>query len=231
MAQHDYVIDNQTAPNFRADLNSALAAIVSTNSGASEPSTTYGNMMWYDTTAKILKMRNEADDAWIDLGTLDQVANTFAANVALASQAEAQAGTNNTRPITPLRLREGLNASGSAPIYACRAWVNFNGTNGSYPRQWECVECDNGSKLAITRSTSSHAMPDENYALTFLLDSDFDHGEPIHRCRDPSKCLHAAEFERAFKLPDFYWIKLCVGQFEHRHARGLRRHLPLKGTP
>jgi hypothetical protein len=77
MAQHDYVIDNQTAPNFRADLNSALAAIVSTNSGSSAPSTTYANMMWYDTTANILKMRNEADDTWINVGYLDQSANAF----------------------------------------------------------------------------------------------------------------------------------------------------------
>jgi hypothetical protein len=77
MAQHDYVIDNQTAPNFRADLNNALAAIVSTNSGSSAPSTTYANMMWYDTSANILKMRNEADDAWISVGYLDQSANAF----------------------------------------------------------------------------------------------------------------------------------------------------------
>jgi hypothetical protein len=48
--------------------------------------------------------------------------------VSLASSAEAIAGTDNTKTITPLRLREGLNAAGNAPVYACRAWVNFNGT-------------------------------------------------------------------------------------------------------
>jgi hypothetical protein len=46
----------------------------------------------------------------------------------IASTAEAGAGTNNTNFITPLRMREGFNASGTAPVYACRAWVNFNGT-------------------------------------------------------------------------------------------------------
>lgn len=46
----------------------------------------------------------------------------------IASTAEAQAGTNNTNFLTPLRMREGFNASGSAPVYACRAWVNFDGT-------------------------------------------------------------------------------------------------------
>jgi len=77
MSQSDYVIDNQTAPNFRADLNLALQALASTSSGATAPSTTYANMLWYDTATNILKMRSEANDAWIDLGTLDQSTNTF----------------------------------------------------------------------------------------------------------------------------------------------------------
>jgi len=46
----------------------------------------------------------------------------------ICSDAEAIAGTINTKLITPLRLRDALNSSGSAPIYACRAWVNFNGS-------------------------------------------------------------------------------------------------------
>ena len=77
MSQNDFVITNQTAPNFRADLNLALQALASNSSGASAPATTYANMLWYDTSSNILKMRNEADDAWIDLGTLDQSGNTF----------------------------------------------------------------------------------------------------------------------------------------------------------
>jgi len=47
--------------------------------------------------------------------------------IEIASTAEAQAGTDNAKAITPLRLREGLNAFGTAPVFACRAWVNFNG--------------------------------------------------------------------------------------------------------
>ena len=77
MAQHDYSIANQTAASLRTDLNNVLAAIVSNNSGATAPADTYANMFWYDTTANILKMRNEADDAWISLGYLDQTADAF----------------------------------------------------------------------------------------------------------------------------------------------------------
>ena len=53
---------------------------------------------------------------------------TVAGIIELATSAEARAGTNDTTAITPLKLRNALNASGEAPIYACRAWVNFNGT-------------------------------------------------------------------------------------------------------
>ena len=76
MSQHDYVIDNQTFPNTRTDLNNALAAIVSTNAGATAPTTTYAYQLWYDTTNNLLKMRNANDDAWISLLTFDQVADT-----------------------------------------------------------------------------------------------------------------------------------------------------------
>ena len=70
MATHDYVLDNATGANFRADLNLALAAIVSNNSNSSAPSTTYAYQWWADTTANILKIRNSANDAWISLFTL-----------------------------------------------------------------------------------------------------------------------------------------------------------------
>ena len=75
MANHDYNIANQTAPNFRADLNNALLAIVSTNSGSSAPSTTFANQLWYDTTNNKLMMRNEADNAWITVFESDQTNN------------------------------------------------------------------------------------------------------------------------------------------------------------
>jgi len=77
MAQHDFDIANQSAPNFRSDLNDALEALASLSSGGTAPSTTYANMLWYDTANNILKMRSEADDAWISIGYIDQTANAF----------------------------------------------------------------------------------------------------------------------------------------------------------
>ena len=110
MATHDYVIDNQSAPAFRSDLNNALLAIVSQNSNATAPATTYANMIWYDTTNNQIKKRNEANSAWITLGTIDEGAGTFtpSGERALATEADAEAGTNNTTLMTPLRTAQAM---------------------------------------------------------------------------------------------------------------------------
>ena len=70
MAQHDYIIANQSGAAFRSDVNNGLAAIVSQNSGATLPSTTYAYQWWADTTTGLLKIRNAANSAWITVGTL-----------------------------------------------------------------------------------------------------------------------------------------------------------------
>ena len=84
----------------------------------------------------------------------------------LASQGQAEAGTDNTTLMTPLRLRNALNAAGSAPTYACRAWVNFNGTGTVAIRASGNVSSitDNGTgDYSVNFAT---AMPDANYAVT-----------------------------------------------------------------
>jgi hypothetical protein len=83
MAQHDYIIENQSGAAFRADLNNALSAIVSQNSGANEPSTTYTYQWWADTTTGLLKLRNAANSAWITIGTL------ASANLGLLTSSDA----------------------------------------------------------------------------------------------------------------------------------------------
>ncbi len=67
MATHDYVLDNQSGANFRADLNNALQAIVSNNSSASEPATMYAYQIWVDTSNNLLKIRNSSNNGWVTL--------------------------------------------------------------------------------------------------------------------------------------------------------------------
>ena len=71
MAQHDYVIDNGTGSVVRADINSVLQAIASNNSGGSDPSTTYALQYYADTGDTILKLRNAANDGFVNLRKFD----------------------------------------------------------------------------------------------------------------------------------------------------------------
>jgi len=71
MATHDYNLANQSGASFRSDLNDALQAVLTNNSSASAPSTTAAYMLWADTNTGILKIRNSANDAWVELLQLD----------------------------------------------------------------------------------------------------------------------------------------------------------------
>jgi hypothetical protein len=108
MAQHDYDIINQTSSELRTDLNNALAAIVSQNSGDTEPSTPFSSQIWYDTLTNILKQRNESNSAWITLGTVNEGAGKFEPNQTFATQAEALARTLDTVAMTPLRTNDAI---------------------------------------------------------------------------------------------------------------------------
>ena len=77
MAQHDYNIANQSFPSFRSDLNNALSAIQTTNSGTSRPTGAVAGQIWLDTTSATsptLKFYDGADD--ISLATINYTANT-----------------------------------------------------------------------------------------------------------------------------------------------------------
>jgi len=77
MANHDYVIDNGTGSAVRTDINSALQAIGTSNSGNSAPSTIVGaGMQWWDSDGNTLYIRNTANNAWIACGG-DSVAGTL----------------------------------------------------------------------------------------------------------------------------------------------------------
>jgi hypothetical protein len=69
-------------------------------------------------------------------------------------------------------IKAALNASGSAPVYAARAWVNFNGTGTVAIRASGNVSSitDNGTGTYTVNFTT--AMPDVNYAVSGIAASD-----------------------------------------------------------
>jgi len=78
MAQSDLTIENQSFPSFRTDLNNALSAINSMQSGTSRPASAVAGTMWLDTTNATnptIKFFDGTDD--ITFATVDYSANTI----------------------------------------------------------------------------------------------------------------------------------------------------------
>jgi len=93
-----------------------------------------------------------------------QASETVAGKIEIATSAEAAAGTDTARAITPSGLRGGLNASGSAPIYACRAWVNCVGVGGTINGSGNVSSVAHDAQGVWTVNFAT-ALPDANYAI------------------------------------------------------------------
>jgi len=75
-------------------------------------------------------------------------------------------GEDLTGDVAAARITGALNATGSAPIYACRAWVNFNGTGTVAIRASGNVSSitDNGTgEYTVNFATN---MPNRNYSTS-----------------------------------------------------------------
>lgn len=125
MSQVDYNVANADGATVRADINAQFDAIATNNAGGSAPGTTFANMWWFDTATNDVLQRNEANTAWIQVANKDPSTGwtpyrqgtalglaAIAGNasesakgiVESATQAETDAGTDDTRFITPLKL-------------------------------------------------------------------------------------------------------------------------------
>jgi hypothetical protein len=105
MSQHDYVISNQSFPSFRQDLNNALSAIQTCNSGTSRPTGAVAGQLWLDTTtatAPILKLYDGADD--ISIATFNYTNNTV--DILDSTLSTPLAVTGNSTAGAELRLPE-----------------------------------------------------------------------------------------------------------------------------
>jgi len=169
VAQHDYVIANGTGAAVRSDLNGALAAIATINSGATAPTTTYAFQLWADTTTGLLKIRNAANSAFVTVGTLASTnlglaslaGATFTGDVILGTTTalELPDGTTGQRPGTPvngmIRYNTTLNQFEG---YKASAWGAIGGgaTGGSS----DDIFYENGQTVTTnyTLSTGKNAM-------------------------------------------------------------------------
>ena len=155
MSQHDYSIANGSGSSVRSDINDALGAIQSLNSGSSAPSTTVAYMLWLDTSNNLLKMRNGSNNGWLEIGS-SNAANlglallagaTFTGEVIFNSTGSIQlpAGTTAQRPGSPTNGDLRYNSTDhEVEAYKNGAWSDVGsgqgakgGDNGENAVFWE----------------------------------------------------------------------------------------------
>jgi hypothetical protein len=152
MAQHDYVIANGTGAAVRSDINNGLAAIVSNNSGTSEPATMYAYQWWADTTTGLLKIRNAANNAWVTVGTLADAnlglltsGSTIVAPLGDASTPGITfTGDLNTGIFSPTADQLAISTSGTERVEFGTSEVVFNDGGANYDFR---IEGDTNSSL------------------------------------------------------------------------------------
>jgi len=122
-----------------------------------------------DAAADFVMIADASDSSANKKALLPSATDALKGVVELATDAEVQTGTDTARAVTPAGMKAGLNASGSAPTYAARAWVNFNGSGTVAIRASGNVTSitDHGTGDYSVNFTT--ALPDANYAPVAVI--------------------------------------------------------------
>lgn len=104
----------------------------------------------------------------------------------VATTAESLLGTSNSVLMTPIQVREAVNANNSAPIYACRAWVKFDGTTTSSSISATYTRASGSTTVVVTATAhgcitgnvqyldfTSGTASDNSYIVTYVDDDTF----------------------------------------------------------
>lgn len=130
MAQHDYNIANQSGAAFRTDLNNSLSAILSNNSGSSQPATRTAYMFWADTSNNVLKMRNSSNSAWITLRTLSGNIDTTPLGVGTDSPGSYNSAANSL-VVYESGADSGITIATSSSSYDCNIYFADGTSSGA----------------------------------------------------------------------------------------------------
>jgi hypothetical protein len=160
MSQNDLVIANQSFPSFRTDLNSALQAINTSQSGTSRPSGAVSGTIWLDTTSATsptLKYYDGADD--ISLATLDHTGNT----VNWLDSTVSVTGLTTTATGTVLTLSDSASTSTVNLIIDNQKEIRFrettaNGTNYIGLKAPASVTADLTFTLPVAPTVNNQAL-------------------------------------------------------------------------
>ena len=170
----DYVVANDTGANVRTDLNNVFAAIVSQNSSGSEPTTKYAFMWWADTGNDLLKIRNSANNAWVNVLTLSTGAVATAASASgLAFGSDAQGDIAYRGSSAYQRLAKGtagqvlkMNSGATAPEWGTDS-VDLTADQSWTGSQRATLVTDNDGSFDMNAGQNFKCTPAGNFALTF----------------------------------------------------------------
>ena len=178
MTQSDYIIQNQAMPSARQDINTCLDAILTNNSGATEPATKKAGQYWFDTTTNLLKVRDSSNTSWNIIGSINygglRRVNTGNPNGVLTGLYTNELIHDSTGNMV------WVNTSGTA-------WVNTFGTSSNTYRElgtlfhsakFQYVDTNSVKILAGAKVRSSDDTTDIllNSDLTLSLTTDLDTG-------------------------------------------------------
>lgn len=157
MAQHDFLIQNNPGRAVRTDFNGAAAALVSCNSGATEPPTPYAGMLWLDLSVLpdgLMRQRNQSNTGWVNMSGVP----------AQADGSDTVDGTDDSMYVTVDGLNERLDHQ---PAIVANKLVNpamqiaqeyTSGSNSSGAVMWPADQWQangvNGTQVTVAQFAS-----------------------------------------------------------------------------
>ena len=169
MAQFDFttadgpIVGTKSFPNTRADINSALLALISNSSGDAEPTGTQANQFWYETDTNILKIRNEANDGWINVLTLDESMTVSASELNLLDDLTRGSILYGNASGATARLAKGAADTVLTSDGTDISWVAAGGGGGT--EFISSIDISNDADYSFTGFDSSKY---DSYFFTFL---------------------------------------------------------------
>jgi hypothetical protein len=134
-------------------------------------------MLWYETDTNTLWKRNEANSAWISMGVFDEGTGTFtpSGGPVIATQAEAEAGTDNTKMMTPLRVAQAIDVQAGMVDYqvftASGTWTKPSGLSANAIVTVELWAGGGGGGRSATSEAASGGGGGAYATYTFLASS------------------------------------------------------------
>jgi len=174
-------IINQSFPDTRTALNAAYAALASNSSGDNDPTSVAGGSLatvqhqwWYDSTNNKLMLRNDANNAWIEIATIDETSGNVLSittqGLTIGATALTATGTeiNQLSAITRGSILYG-NASGATARLAAGG-VDTVLTSDGTDISWAAASSGGGYRTLISTTTIS----DDATVLVEGLDNTYD---------------------------------------------------------